>query len=450
MQGPVPNSDDIDALVGSVVAGKYRIDRVLGRGGMGAVFSATNTTIGKRVALKFLTREAARDKSATQRFQREAEAAGVIESEHIVHVFDSGTTEEGLPFLVMELLSGEDLRSRLQRDGMLPVGEAVDITTQVLRGLVRAHAAGIIHRDLKPDNIFLCPRDDGSTLAKIVDFGISKLSHGRSAKTLTRRGTVLGTAYYMAPEQAQAAEGVDHRADLYGAGTILFEMLAGRPPHVAPTHEAVLVAICTEERSRRPHASPGNSGCACARARTRPRPRTRRTHRKRQGISGRARWSAGSRRCLPSAHGGTRGERAPRRKHHRATSARFATHSRRGSARRAARLHADGRAGREEQRRRFAFRRPARDGRTGRSVRIRAAHSAGDAHDDRSGAGHERSGALRERHGGAAGLVGARGRGASRSAEPRPIEQGAEDAGDAGERWRRKNAHAEHARAVTW
>jgi serine/threonine-protein kinase len=247
MQGPVSQSDDLDALVGSIVAGKYRIDRVLGRGGMGAVFSATNATIGKRVALKFLTHNTARDKSATMRFQREAEAAGVIESEHIVHVFDSGTTEDGLPFLVMELLTGEDLRSRLQREGMLSIPHAIEIATQVLRGLVRAHALGIVHRDLKPDNIFLCRRDDGSVLAKIVDFGISKLSHGRAAKTLTRRGTVLGTAYYMAPEQAQAAEGVDHRADLYGVGTLLFEMLAGRPPHMAPTHEAVLVAICTKD-----------------------------------------------------------------------------------------------------------------------------------------------------------------------------------------------------------
>src|SRR4030095_1150867 len=170
MQSSVSKSDDLDALVGSVVAGKYRIDRVLGRGGMGAVFSATNTTTGKRVALKFLTREAARDKSATARFQREAEAAGVIESEHIVHVFDSGTTEEGLPFLVMELLSGEDLRTRLQREGTLSVPHAVEIAMQVLRGLVRAHAAGIVHRDLKPDNIFLCRRDDGSILVKIVDF----------------------------------------------------------------------------------------------------------------------------------------------------------------------------------------------------------------------------------------------------------------------------------------
>jgi serine/threonine-protein kinase len=247
MQSPVSKSDDLEALVGSVVAGKYRVDRVLGRGGMGAVFSATNVTIGKRVALKFLTREAARDKSATERFQREAEAAGVVESEHIVHVFDSGTSEDGLPFLVMELLTGEDLRTRLQREGMLSVAQAIDIATQVLRGLVRAHAAGIIHRDLKPDNVFLCRRDDGTLLVKIVDFGISKLSHGRAAKTLTRRGTVLGTAYYMAPEQAQAVEKVDQRADLYGVGTILFEMLAGRPPHVAPTHEAVLVAICTKD-----------------------------------------------------------------------------------------------------------------------------------------------------------------------------------------------------------
>ncbi|HEX6766935.1 MAG TPA: serine/threonine-protein kinase [Polyangiaceae bacterium] len=261
MQSPSPTKDDLDSLIGSVVAGKYRIERVLGRGGMGAVFSATNTTMGKRVALKFLTREAARDKHATLRFQREAEAAGVIESEHIVHVFDSGTTEEGLPFLVMELLNGEDLRMRLQREGLLPVAEATEIATQILRGLVRAHAAGIIHRDLKPDNVFLSKRDDGSTHAKIVDFGISKLSHGRSAKTLTRRGTVLGTAYYMAPEQATAAEGVDHRADLYGVGTILFEMLAGRPPHMAPTHEAVLVAICTKDapdvRTLRPDTPSG-------------------------------------------------------------------------------------------------------------------------------------------------------------------------------------------------
>jgi eukaryotic-like serine/threonine-protein kinase len=247
MQRADPGNDDLSRLPGTLVGGKYRVDRMIGRGGMGAVFAATNTAIGKRVALKFLGREAAKDPAATLRFQREAQAAGVIESEHIVHVFDAGTSADGLPFLVMELLSGEDLRARLDRDGSLPVGDAVRIACEVLRALVRAHAAGIVHRDLKPDNVFLCRRDDGSDLVKIVDFGISKLAHQNGFERLTYRGTVLGTAHYVSPEQAHGSDDVDHRADLYGVGVLLFEMLAGRPPHLAPSYEAVLVAICTED-----------------------------------------------------------------------------------------------------------------------------------------------------------------------------------------------------------
>ena len=122
-----------------------------------------------------------------------------------MHVFDSGTSDDGLPFLVMELLSGEDLRARLRREGQLELADAIDVTAQVLRALVRAHAAGIVHRDLKPDNVFLCRRDDGSLLVKIVDFGISKLLQGNGVERLTRRGTVLGSALYMSPEQAQAS-----------------------------------------------------------------------------------------------------------------------------------------------------------------------------------------------------------------------------------------------------
>jgi eukaryotic-like serine/threonine-protein kinase len=247
MQRADPGKDDLSLLPGTLVGGKYRVDRMIGRGGMGAVFSATNTAIGKRVALKFLGREASRDPAATQRFQREAQAAGVIESEHIVHVFDAGTSPDGLPFLVMELLSGEDLRARLRRDGPLPAADAVRIACEVLRALVRAHAAGIVHRDLKPDNVFLCRRDDGSDFVKIVDFGISKLTHQSGSERLTYRGTVLGTAHYVSPEQAHGSDDVDHRADLYGVGVLLFEMLAGRPPHLAPSYEAVLVAICTED-----------------------------------------------------------------------------------------------------------------------------------------------------------------------------------------------------------
>ena len=255
-----PASDDVETPAGTIVAGKYRIERLLGKGGMGAVYAAQNTAIGKRVALKFLSRTAAEHKDAARRFQREAQAASLIESEHIVQVFDAGTSAEGLPFLVMEHLTGEDLRARLTRDGKLPIADALDIVTQLLRGLVRAHAAGIVHRDLKPDNVFLCARDGGALLVKLVDFGISKLERATLSERLTRRGTVLGSAHYMSPEQAQASDDVDQRADLYGAGAILFEMLTGRPPHGGPTLESVLVAICTQTaadvRSLRPEVSP--------------------------------------------------------------------------------------------------------------------------------------------------------------------------------------------------
>jgi eukaryotic-like serine/threonine-protein kinase len=244
MSGTKPEDD---ALVGTIVGGKYRIDRMIGRGGMGAVFQATNTTIGKRVALKFLDREAARDLDSVARFQREAESASAIESAHIVHIFDSGSSDDR-PFLVMELLSGEDLRARLRREGRLPLPEVVHVAGQVLRALMRAHAEGIVHRDLKPDNVFLCQRDDDPMFVKIVDFGISKVSRKLiTADTLTRRGVVLGTAFYMSPEQAQAFRDIDGRTDLYSLGAIMYEALAGRPPHIGSAYEAVLIDICTRD-----------------------------------------------------------------------------------------------------------------------------------------------------------------------------------------------------------
>jgi serine/threonine protein kinase len=238
---------ELVALVGTTVAGKYRVDRLIGRGGMGAVFQATNLAIGKRVALKFLDHEAAKNREACLRFQREAEAAGMAESAHIVQIFDSGVTEAGLPFLVMELLTGEDLRARLRREGRLSVPSALRIVNQVLRALLRAHEAGIVHRDLKPDNVFLCARDDDPSFVKLVDFGISKVARARTADTLTRRGTVLGTAFYMSPEQAQSFADIDGRTDIFSLGAILFEMLTGRPPHGGRTYEAVLIAICTQD-----------------------------------------------------------------------------------------------------------------------------------------------------------------------------------------------------------
>jgi serine/threonine-protein kinase len=247
-----------DPLLGKTVAGKYRVEALLGRGGMGAVYEATHLAINKRVALKFLYRDSAHDLDAVLRFQREAEAASAVESEHIVQIFDSGASEDGLPFLVMELLRGEDLRTRLRRLGSLDVAEVLTIGIQVARALRRAHAAGIVHRDLKPDNIFLCARDDGALCVKLVDFGISKVSRKTAtADTLTRRGMVLGTAFYMSPEQAQAARDVDGRADLFSLGAILFEALTGQPPHTGTVYEAILIAICTKDapdvRTLAPH-----------------------------------------------------------------------------------------------------------------------------------------------------------------------------------------------------
>lgn len=239
---------ELDLVAGTVVAGKYRVDGLIGRGGMGAVYRATNLAIGKRVALKFLYPEAALDRDAVARFQREAEAASAVESAHIVEIFDSGTTDDGRPFLVMELLRGEDLRQRLRREGRLPPRDAVRIAAQVARALRRAHAAGIVHRDLKPDNVFLCERDDDPMFVKLVDFGISKIARREAtADALTRRGVVLGTAFYMAPEQAQALPDVDGRTDLFSLGAILYEALTGEPPHHGRVYESVLIDICTKD-----------------------------------------------------------------------------------------------------------------------------------------------------------------------------------------------------------
>ncbi|MFO0759841.1 MAG: serine/threonine-protein kinase [Byssovorax sp.] len=236
------------SLVGQRV-GKYEIVRLIGRGGMGTVYEALNTSIGKRVAMKFVDAETARSKDASIRFQREAEAASAVESAHIVDIFDSGYSEDGQPFIVMELLRGEDLGYRIKRCGRLELGEALHITAQILRGLHRAHEAGIVHRDLKPDNVFLVDRDDDATFAKILDFGISKIQRSGSTplSTLTRQGTVLGTPFYMSPEQAQAMPDIDGRTDLWSAGAILYECLTGRPPYHGNTYEQVIVNICMHD-----------------------------------------------------------------------------------------------------------------------------------------------------------------------------------------------------------
>ena len=241
---------DSTLRVGTVIADKYRILGELGRGGMGTVYEAVHTGIGKHVALKFLDGYVERDGKAKTRFLREAQTASLVESPHIVHIFDSGCSADGAPYMVLELLRGEDLRARLRREGRLSIEDAVSITEQTLRALVRTHAAGIVHRDLKPENIFLCDHESSTVFVKILDFGISKVTRPQAVlDTLTHEGVVLGTAFYMSPEQARGENDLDGRSDLYGLGSIFFEMVAGRTPHTGNVYHAVLVDICTRDVS---------------------------------------------------------------------------------------------------------------------------------------------------------------------------------------------------------
>jgi serine/threonine protein kinase len=250
---------ELDQLIGHAVAGgKYRVLRLIGRGGMGAVYEVEHVTIGRRFAVKFVDRRFADDERVTRRFEREARAASAIQSEHIVSVFDFGT-DDGRPYIVMELLRGEDLGSRIGRLGTIALKDAIHVVAQVLRGLARAHAAGIVHRDLKPDNILLVEHDDEPLFAKLVDFGISKIARlgGQTPLAITQKGIVLGTPLFMSPEQAEARADIDERSDLYSVGAILFECLAGRPPHVGETPDEILTRIRTTDAPSLRDVAPG-------------------------------------------------------------------------------------------------------------------------------------------------------------------------------------------------
>jgi serine/threonine-protein kinase len=218
---------------GTILGGKYRIVRLVGDGGMGSVYEARHQVLGSMVALKFLHPELARRAGLAERFLREARAAAAIQSAHVARVTDVDRTSDGAPFLVMEFLNGESLQSLLDREHKLPGDQAVDFALQILAGLEAAHAAGVVHRDLKPDNVFVTPTA-GGPLLKLIDFGIAKLradeNRDPKQKPLTRTGALMGTPEYMAPEQLYSAASVDHRADLYSLGVLLYEMLTGARP----------------------------------------------------------------------------------------------------------------------------------------------------------------------------------------------------------------------------
>jgi len=214
---------------GDLVDGKYRIIRTIGEGGWGVVFEGENIRTYKRVAIKVLRPHSGLTKDIITRFEREAQAAGRIGSEHIVEVYDLGSLEDGTHYMVMELLTGEELSSRLKVGPMDGVSVA-KLTLQLLDGLKAAHEAGILHRDLKPENLFLVPTRSGEEFVKILDFGISKFNANGPQQSATMTGAVLGSPCYMAPEQARGLKQVDPRTDLYAVGTLMFEALTGRVP----------------------------------------------------------------------------------------------------------------------------------------------------------------------------------------------------------------------------
>jgi serine/threonine-protein kinase len=223
------------------IADRFRLNRQLGRGGMGSVWHATHLGLDTPCAVKFIEGENATLPEAQARFEREAKAAAQLRSPHVVQIFDHGVWQ-GTPYIAMELLDGEDLGKRLIRVGRLSPAEAVKIVSQVCRALTKAHSVGIVHRDLKPDNIFLV-RDDDREIAKVLDFGIAKAKGSGIDGSNTKTGAMLGTPYYMSPEQAQGTKAVDHRSDLWSLAVIVFQALTGKLPFESEALGDLLVKI---------------------------------------------------------------------------------------------------------------------------------------------------------------------------------------------------------------
>ncbi len=251
---PSPSSE-ADISIGSVLDGRYRIDALLGAGGMGRVYRGEHTGIGRPVAIKVLHSDLNRNREAAQRFQREAIASGRLDHPNIVNVSDFGVVDDGSCYLVMEVLEGESLGTRLERDKRIPWREAIQILRGVLLGLRHAHERGVVHRDIKPDNVFLTCKD-GELVVKILDFGIAKLFAGNAEDPAsTRAGLTVGTPAYLSPEQAVGGE-IKPASDLYSTTILLFEMLTGRAPFEDKDPLAMLGAHVSREPPRVAEVAP--------------------------------------------------------------------------------------------------------------------------------------------------------------------------------------------------
>ena len=243
----VPTRNLQQELIGRAVSERYIIRGVLGEGGMGTVYEAEHIGLGRQVAIKVLNPSQAKKRVAVKRFQQEARAAGAIGHPNICEVYDLGLLDDGSPYLVMEKLVGGTLADRISREGGLPFDEIVDVMTQVLSGLIAAHDKGIVHRDIKPENIFLARRVGCQPIVKILDFGVSKMmpqfQGGEEQLDLTRTGMVMGTPYYMSPEQARGERNLDGRVDVYACGVMMYESIVGKRPFLAPNYNALLLSI---------------------------------------------------------------------------------------------------------------------------------------------------------------------------------------------------------------
>ncbi|MGH7283466.1 MAG: serine/threonine-protein kinase, partial [Polyangiaceae bacterium] len=228
---------------GTLIDGKYRIERELGAGGMGFVVLAFHMGLEERVAVKMLLPDALADLEAVSRFSREAKAAARIKSEHVARVLDVSTLDDGTPYIVMEYLEGSDLEQVIEAKGPLPVEDAVDYLLQACEALVEAHARGVVHRDLKPGNLHLSNRADGSPLVKVLDFGISKIATRENDGKVTTTSALLGSPLYMSPEQMKATRDVDGRSDIWAIGVVLYELLTGQSPFAAPSMPQVCARV---------------------------------------------------------------------------------------------------------------------------------------------------------------------------------------------------------------
>jgi eukaryotic-like serine/threonine-protein kinase len=250
--GPPAEPTRFDPVPGTVVDGKYRVEKIIGEGGMGLVVSAVHLGLEQEVAIKFLLPEAMRNKVAVERFLREAKVAAKVRSEHVARVHDVGTLEEGgVPYIVMEHLEGVDLGKLIDQEGALPIEEACEIALQACEALAEVHAAGIVHRDLKPSNLFVTRKADGSPAVKLLDFGISKLTltgdESGLDPALTQTMTIMGSPSYMSPEQLKSTKEVDHRGDVWSLGAVLYEAITGKPAFRGESLPQVCAMIASED-----------------------------------------------------------------------------------------------------------------------------------------------------------------------------------------------------------